>query len=354
MEYKPSDAYVLKSVPKTPEYEYGVMPVDAINPERPLIVVFGGELTNIPRHANHYIKQIKSVLGDAGISDADIYSIYYDFGSRDTESERIQLFRNAGHKIRNLGKNIKDIDNNIEHMSKTEPVPNYIKRLGNILLNPILVSGANGTRVPAEIAAKRASNVRFYAHSHGAAVITMLGNYMTNKMNQMGYSPSEIKQIQKNIIVIQHGPITPLERPRFTTLSFASASDTKMNLHNKFSEYASDNSFDMFPSYFSQGGTHLFVAGEISTLITKEHDNDGLTNPEHLTEDGQVIISAERNAIVNSIRMAGQPVPRISALVSGNGVNFDALEVNGNWFYRNMLSDLKLQRPQNSEPDYQK
>ena len=296
MEYKPSNAHIIKSVPKTPENEYGVISVDAIDPTRPLIVVFGGELTGIPRYANHYIKQMKSVLRNAGISDVDIYSIYYDFGSRDTESERVQLFRAAGHKIRNLSRNIKEIDSNIAHMSETEPVPNYIKVLGNILLNPILVSGANGTRVPAEIAAKRASNVRFYAHSHGAAAITILGNYMADMMKKMGYNPKEIKQIQKNIVVIQHGPITPLEHPRFTTLSFASASDTKMNLHNKFSDYASENSFDLYPSYFSHGGANLFATGEISTKLAKEHDNDGLTNPENLTEDGQIIMAAQRNA----------------------------------------------------------
>lgn len=354
MEYKPSSAHVIKSVPKTPDNEYGVITVDSINPNRPLIVVFGGELTGIPRYANHYIKQMKSVLGGANISDVDIYSIYYDFGSRDTESERVQLFRAAGHKIRNLTRSIQDIDKNIAHMSETEPVPNYIKQLGNIILNPILVSGAESTRVPASIAAQRASNIRFYAHSHGAAAITILGEYMADVMTQMGYTPDEIKQIQKNIIVIQHGPITPLEHPRFTTLSFASASDTKMNLHNRFSEYAYDNSFDLYPSYFSVAGANLFAAGEISTKLAKEHDNEGLTNPETLTEDGLVLMAAERNAIVNAMRTAGRPVSSIRDLVSGDGVNFDMLKANGDWFFKNMIADLRQQKKQNPKHDYQK
>lgn len=353
MEYKPSNAHVIKSVQKTSENEYGVIDVDAIDIHRPCIVVLGGELTDNPRFANHYIKQIKQVLGEYS-NMTDIYSIYYNFGSRDTDSERVNIFRKAGHRIRNTTKSIQEINANIDHMSATEPTPQYIKQLYNVLLNPILVSGANGTRVPASTVAQRASNIRFYAHSHGAAVATMLGEYMAKQMKSMGYSANEIRSVQKNIIVIQHGPITTLEHPRFTTLSFASASDTKMNLHNRFSEYAADNSFDLFPSYFPQGGAHLFAAGEISTFITKEHDNEGLTKPETLTEDGQIILSAERNAIVNAVRGAGKPVPAIRDLVSGPGVNFDMLAANGDWFYKNMLVDIKNQPKQIPTHDYQK
>ncbi len=354
MKYKPSSVHIIKSVPKSETNEFGVVDVEAIDPTKPLIVAFGGELTNIPRYANHYIKQIKHVLNTAGIFGTDIYSIYYDFGSRDTESERIQLFRAAGHKIRNLSNNIETIDANIAHMQAAEPTPIYIQQLGSILLTPMLASGAEGTRVSADIIAKRASNVRFYAHSHGAVAITMFGDYMYDKMKQLGYTAKEIKQVQQNIIVIQHGPITPLEHPRFTTLSFASASDTKMNLHNKFSEYTADNYFDLLPAYFPQGGAHLFAAGEISTSIAKEHDNDGLVNTEQLTEDGQIIFAAERNAIVNSIRMAGHTAPDVRELVSGDGVNFDILTANGEWFYKNMISDIKSQPKQIPTHDYQK
>ena len=353
MEYKPSSARVIKSVPKTPENEYGVIDVDAIDIHRPCIIALGGELTNSPRFANHYIKQIKQVLGEYSHM-TDIYSIYYDFGSRDTDSERVKIFRNAGHRIRNTAKPIQEINKKIEHMSATEPTPKYIQQLYNILLNPILVSGADSTRMPASTVAQRASNIRFYAHSHGGAVATMLGDYMAQQMKSLGYTVAEIRTVQKNIIVIQHGPITPLEHPRFTTLSFASASDTKMNLHNRFSEYAADNSFDLFPSYFSQGGAHLFAAGEISTFITKEHDNEGLIKPETLTEDGQIILSAERNAIVNAVRSAGNPVPAVRDLVSGPGIDFDMLAANGEWFYKNMITDIKNQPKQILVHDYQK
>ncbi len=354
MDYKPSNVRIIKSVPKTPDNEYGVVDVDAIDFNSPCIVVFGGELTDNPRFANHYIKQMKHVLGEQDAQRVNIYSLYYDFGSRDTNSERVQLFRAAGHRIRNMSTPIEKINQNIEHMAQTEPTPKYIQRLYDMIINPILVSGAAGTRLDINIVAQRMSNVRFYAHSHGAAVISMLGTYTVQKMKVMGYGAREIRNALRNIVVIQHGPITPLEHPDFTTLSFASASDTKMNLHNKFSEYAYENSCDLFPSYFDRGGANLFAAGEVSTLITKEHDNEGLTNPEHLTEDGQIIFDAERNAIRNSMRMAGQPTPSVRDLVAGPGVNFDMLAANGQWFYRNMITDLKSQMKQNPKHDYQK
>lgn len=352
-EYKVSNAYVLKSVPKSDDAPYGVIPADTIDVNRPTIIALSGELTDNPRFANHYIKQLKQVLANGGVDNATIYSVYYDFGSRDTTSERAKLFQRACHRIRNMSQDINTINAKIKMMDENEPSPKYIEQLYNILLAPILATDGTDTRPDINTVAQRASYIRFYAHSHGAAVATMLGKIMAKEMSKMGYKISEIRAVQQNIIVIQHGPITPLERPNFTTLSFASASDTKVNLHNRLHEYAYDNSFDLYPSYFGRAGAHIFTAGSLSNILTKEHDNDGLVNDDILSEDGQIIFSAQRNAIVNSMRMAGQPTPDISNLVSGPGVDFKELQSNGKWFYQLMMKDIKSQTQQNPAHDYQ-
>lgn len=352
-EYKVSNAYVLKSVPKSDDAPYGVITVDTIDTNRPTIIALSGELTDNPRFANHYIKQLKQVLANGDVDNATIYSVYYDFGSRDTTSERVQLFQRACHRIRNMSQDINTINAKIKMMDENEPSPKYIEQLYNILLAPILATDDSGMRPDINTVAQRASYIRFYAHSHGAAVATMLGKIMAQKMSKMGYKISEIRAVQQNIIVIQHGPITPLERPNFTTLSFASASDTKANLHNRLYEYAFDNSFDLYPSYFGRAGAHVFTAGTLSTSLTKEHDNDGLLNNDILTEDGRIIFAAQRNAIINSIRYAGQPVPPIRELVSGESVDFDEMATNGAWFCKLMMSEIKNQIPQIPTHDYQ-
>lgn len=54
------------------------------------------------------------------------------------------------------------------------------------------------------------------------------------------------------------------------------------------------------------------------------------------------------------MRMAGHPTPSVRDLVSGNEVDFDMLESNGDWFFRNMIADIKSQRQQIQAHDYQK
>lgn len=351
-DYKTSDIHIVKAVPKDSENVYGVVAADTITPQRPTIIVIGGELTFTPRSANYYIKQIKTALKSGDVTDADIYSVYYDFGSRDAGVERINLFKRAGHKLRKTGRLQFVIDKHTEAMDSNEPTPRYIEQLYNKVIHPILVLDTNGVQVDGT--AQNASYIRFYAHSHGAATLYMLGQYMADKLKEMGVSAADIRKIQRNIIVIQHGPIAPLEHPKFTTLSFISASDTRMNFHNIFSDYVADNWADLPPAYFPQGGAHIFAVGETSTKIGEEHKNDGLVSAQALTDDGILLFEAERNSIVNAMRYSGQPVPKIDKLVDGGNVCLNDLRYNGEWFYALMLQDIKNQRQQIPEHDYQK
>lgn len=356
--YKPSDAFLIKAVPYSDAAPYAMTEVDAITPGVPCIIMFGGELTYCARFANHYIKQMRQTLTEGGVSGADMYSVYYDFGSRDAGLERAQLFRDAGHKIEKLNRNQEFAKNKTQHMLETEPTPRYIEKLYKMLCEPILGTMPGGVRVDTATVRKNASLVRMYAHSHGAAAIRMLGDMMAARMAELGFTQSEIRDIQQQIVVIQHGPIVPLEHPRFTTLSFGSASDTRINTHNKFSEYVFDHAEDVYPSYFSQGGAHMFTAGQLKINIGSEHDDAGLVKAEEklLTPDGRIIFAAERNAIVNSVRAAidGRDTPSVPDLASGNGVDFDALKNNGEWFYKVMLADIKNQTKQNPKHANQK
>ena len=334
IEYKPSDAHIVKAVPVSDDAPYGVKEVQAITPNRPSLVVFGGELTDCARHANHYVKQMHQILDEHNMSGVDVYSVYYDFGSRDSNLERRMLFRNAGRRLAKLD----DEEKIVLHMRETEATPKYIEKLYKILCEPLLAQNATNN----------ASKLRFYAHSHGAAAIYMLGKYMARQMQKNGFSATEINTIQKNIVAIQHGPIAPLENPNFMTLSFASASDTRMDMHNIFSKYVYLNAENLYPSYFNQCGMHLFVGGQLKNNFRGEHDNTGMLKSEKelLTSDGEVILAAERNAIINSLKAAknNQPTPTVSQMVSGNGVDFQEMKSNGEWFYQTMLNDVKNRR----------
>ncbi len=347
IQYKPSDATVVRAVPKSFEHPYGVMQVDAINIDKPTIVVLSGDLSYLPQHANHYIKEVRQVFMDAGADVPEIYAAYYTFGSRDAYTERIQMFRAAGHRIINLNRHEEMFAIRAKHNADTEPKPLYIERLFDIIIRPVI----SGTATQIE---QNAQNLRFFVHSHGGAVVRMLATKMKAELKKQKIPVAQIKTIMRKVIAIQHGPIAPLENPEFTTLTFASASDFTMDTQNQFSEYIHNHSEDVYPSYFSQNDANLFVVGQISKNMTSEHDGRGLKSSDSdiLTEDGKLLFDAERNAIINSVRTTD--VPDVAKLVSGKNIDFDAMKYNGEWFYKMMLADIKNQMKQNLKRGNQK
>ena len=140
IKYRPSNAYVIKSVPYSDDAPFGVQEIEAVVPGAPCMVVFGGELTCNARFANHSIKRMKRMFAENGVTGADIYSVYYDFGSRDANLEREQLFRVAKRRLESAQMYDYALQRHTQHMIETEPTPKYIKQLYNVLLAPILRS----------------------------------------------------------------------------------------------------------------------------------------------------------------------------------------------------------------------
>ena len=344
IDYMPSTAIMVKAVEKSFEYPYGVKDVNSITPGRPAIVILGGDLTSLPRHATYYTKEIKSVLSDAELHDVDVYAFYYKFGSRSSYVERINMFKNAGHKINSLNVDQDVFEKRSEHMKQTEPRALYIKKIFDMVIRPIISTDENHIK-------QNAAMLRLYTHSHGGYIARELARIMKHELKTQNLSDNKIKDIQKQIIAIQHGPIAPLENPDFTTVTFGSASDTAMDMHNQFTEYVTNNSGDIFPCYLGGKNSHLFIVGQSKKNFDGEHDPRGLAAEDEnvLTPDGKILFTAERNVIVNTMRAAANkhPTPHINKLVSGNGIDFDSLKQSGTFLYNRMLGDIRNQMQQN-------
>lgn len=300
------------------------------------VVAIGGELTNTEAKADSYAKMLRRLMAENDIDGASVYSVYYLFGNHDANSERIELFRRAGRRVLCRQKN-------------PQKIPDYVAKIYDAVLRP-RISSADGKRIPTPEAEARIGRLTLYAHCHGAAVIVQMANLMRRDMAKMGYTNAEIDKIQKNLLVVQHSPIAPLEHPRFTTLSFASAEDTQMNHYNTVSEYIAGNSADVLPSYLSFLGENLFVASKLKSTFGKEHDHRGMLRDDdtrhNLTPDGKIIFAAQRNALINGVRrsQAGASMPPVSKLVSDDRiVNFDDLNTNGEFLKRIMTFDLQQQ-----------
>ena len=333
---------IIHRVVKTAFNIYGATPAEKIPIDKPCIIAFGGERTNSAKTANHYASVLEALVHFYKIKDFNIYSAYYEFenDSWDRKPERIKAFISGRSKILN-----KIPDPNILNTQ-------YINDLYNIVIRPRIID-QNGTRFLNEVALQNVRNVIFYTHCHGATVVRNFQNMMEKDMREHGYKPDEIRDIMGNILVIQHAPVAPLERSKFNTISFASANDTQMKFYNKFSEYISEHTEDLFPSYFSLG--NIFAVYGFTHQLINEHQIVGLV-PTHdqdmLTPDGTIIMAAERNAIINGINAARnhQSIPNVRDLIAPANNNdsvrpdFDELVQNGKMFIRIMRHNLRDQK----------
>ena len=356
MTYIPSNARIIKRVPKTAQTPFSYIVVDSIPTNETVIVVFGGELSTSDRAANSSAKQIQNLLHENEIYDVNVYAVVYDFGSRNAKLERTDQFRMAGRRLAKAS--LTDEQTSLlSEMRKNEPLPNYIKQLFDILILP-RIRDKQGKRLPVEQAVRFIRKLRFYANCHGASSIWQMANYMYATLISLGYTKEEANKIQSEVLVIQHSPTAPLTKQKFTTLSFASAEDTMMQDHsNLFAKWLYENSADIVPCFFDKPAGNLFVAGHLQEQPFKEHLNSGLTEGERkispLTSDGNVILNAERNAIIRAVKKSqqDQTINSVKELTDGDGVDFDELKENGERLYKIMLRDL---RQQNLKHDYQK
>jgi len=323
--------------------------VDSVTPDGVVVVTLGGELTYTPDMANMYAKTMRTLLHENGIDDVPVYGAAYEFGSHHAVLERIRLFRRAWRRIKRLWErdDINDrMESSMARMTENEPTPRYIIELYNKIFAP-RINDATTNHAAANILAARMRGLVLYGHSHGGAVIRQMGDYMATDLRGRGYTAPEIRTIQRAVLAVQHAPTAPLEHPRFTTVSFGSAEDTRAQMYNKFYEFLYENSADIVPSFFDTLGANVFVAGRLKNTATGEHDPKGLldhavTN-KTLTDDGKIIFAAQRNVIVNGVRsaMRGAPMPTIAELANGGIVDFDQLQHNGRVIENWMTSDLQ-------------
>lgn len=351
--YKVSDASLVRRVPKSENAPYGIVPADSIPADIPCFIAFGGELTDKEHFANSYASKLDELMHINNINGVDIYSVLYNFGSSNPVLERAEIFRAANRKIKQIESPIirAVAAAQLKEMRANEPVPNYIKKLFDIIIRPRIMNNA-GNKRPAKEVLAYVRNLKFYAHCHGAAAIMQLAEMMHSEMLRLGYTPKEINEIQKEVLVVQHSPLSPLDKLRFTTLSFASAEDTQMQNHaNNFARWIGDNSADVPPSFFGEPYGNIFVAGHLKLFSFQEHDYQGLVESDEqnspMTPDGKIIFAAERNAIVNGARHSvnGGPLPSVAKLVDGDGVNFEAMKRSGDFLFNIMLSELRQQNP---------
>jgi len=362
-------AKIAHRIPKTDTCIYGIEPITNIPIDKPCVIAFGGEGTHSIKEANYYASLLKKWMDYCEITNIEIYSVYYyeteesynpdaitreptdtpnaivseNVKCSDRPQERANAFTQARSKILNPDATIYDVDTN------------YIHELYDAIIRP-RISDKNGNKLPDNKALQNIRNIIFYTHSHGSTPVRAFQDIMFSDMHELGYDPATITNIMKNLLVVQHAPMSPLEKSKFNTVSFMSANDTDLDFHNKFSEYIIEHNADIAPSYFELG--NFFVAHSFTQDYLLEHQIIDLlpdAGQTILTPDGAIIMAAERNAVINGARavLNNKSMPDVKHLISpvSNSdtvrPNFDIMAKNGKFFMDVMQKDLR--KPQRSE-----
>ena len=333
---------IIRRVPKTKANIYGAIPVTDIPVDEPCIVAIGGELTTMIKDANYYASLLEKLVTFYNIKNFNIYAVYYDFGRQYDvrKTERENAFIAARSKILNKNSEITPVNTK------------YIDDLYDVIIRPRIVD-KNGEKLSDNAALQNMRNLIIYTHCHGSVPVRAFQDTMSKQLRELRYSARATYNIMKNLLVIQHAPVSPLEKSKFNTVSFMSANDTAMNFHNKFSEYVAEHDEDLLPSYFPLG--NFFVTHAFTHQYIAEHQITGLVPDKYqdmLTPDGAIIMAAERNAIVNGVLSAqrGAPIPGIRDLIASVSTkdvvkpDFDTLAQNGEFFMHIMRKDLRLDR----------
>ena len=256
--------------------------------------------------------------------------------------------------------------------------PEYIDELFKNILLP-RITGADGNKLPLCVAQKRIRNLNIVAHCHGAYVALILAEKMQKKMQELGYTATDIDAIQSQLLVVALAPSCPLGKTKTRFISFMSAYDSMVERpENWVSQYVSENRkcdleninapennhvWDLQAGFLDGKNGDVFYAKQRFALddiegqkkISWNEHNNSHFESEKFTDDGRLLATIARNIIRSGIKnsMNGgdefTPLPPTEDLIlDGKNDNelsskFEQLQENGRAFLKTVCDYARKQ-----------
>ena len=347
-----SSANIIKLVPKSQNDSEFIRNPTVIPVDKLAFFALGGEETIDEYKARFYGRYIRPILNKNRIYDFDLYSVYYQFGSRVPSHDRAELFRAAGKHVVELETDNERRTAQIATVDKFEPKPIFAQILFDKIFKPRIIN-QYGQRYDTNTAVQYARNAICFTHCQGASTLLMVQRMLHQAMKDAGYTQSEIDLFLKNIVVINHEPLGPVDQLKMTCVSFMSVRDAVLRANGMFDDNIMHHAENIKPMYFERTST-LIVPSVRDTALAPETDEHstfdlGDRNDFNLSESGKILFAAERNAIVKSATAAIEHKPIPKNLITGRGVKYSELVQNTHDFMRSVYT-----APQIRVCDYQK
>lgn len=317
------------------ESGYAFEYVDSISPDQPSILFLGGSGTKSDMSANGYLSDVNEFLEQNNIRHyIRLYAAIYDFGDSldhdiyfNDSLARAKLMEKYHHQV--------PLESKFSKPSEDTLNPRYVAELFNRAFLQ-RICDENGSRLPVDEACRRMRKITIIAHCHGAYTFLKLEELMQQKMQELGYNPSERAKIQHELLCIAHAPYAPLGVSKSTMISFASADDDRLNHYNNFNYVVrSMPDRNVTFSYFPDRKGELILVPSVGHKIAQHNFIGYDSRYGGLSKEGKIFVEMSGNAVINGIKnsLTDEPLPSVKDLICGHNRYyekiFDRLEQNG-------------------------
>lgn len=316
---------------KTEANPYGYVKVASIPEDEVCVLYLGGDGADTDRTANGYAKIIENeILADIDAK-ISVYSIKYNFdGHKKTVARQISNIKHRAEVLISQAK----IDEIVQKATIDEYNPQYVDSLFEKAILPRISSLNGKEKLSVEEACKRIRKLNIVTYCHGAYVALKLEEKMQAKMNELGYSNEERKQIQSQMLVVAHAPACVLGLSKSQFVSFKSVYDSSTPLKGNFFDVYIENRkceerkrfaaeenkdetkikenrwFDFEPCFFNKKQGNLFmikqkykwVDEEGPFMINSDEHNNVQYKDATQTKEGRLLGWFSKNILQNGIK----------------------------------------------------
>ncbi len=302
-----SYAFLAERTETTPDSPYRIKPAAPIKPQETMVLVLagsGGQGDNI-RGYNGYLKKTDEFIKNHSelknkpvrvcVAVCNFGKYHDDNYARHCENWRIV---NQSHYAKCI--------NNLAGIKRQEILePQYIQDIFNAVILPRISSDDGKSRLNQAEAVCNIRKLNLVTHCHGAYVAMQLEKIMNRKMQELGYSPAEQKQIKKNLVSVNYAPNC---MSSLSTDTYFVAVESAMDGHNElktyFKEYLHMAHKDFGVCCFSEYNTKALMCAQINKAGI-----EGNPPPQwivrKINEDGDFlaeIAKARQEAIANDLK----------------------------------------------------
>lgn len=274
-------------------------PVEKIDFSTPCIFFIGGATGGA-----QYLRVVSNNKVDTMLQNLDINAnVYINVYDLSLLGDGFENFANKIHKVFSL----KDKKRTVFIFQVLMPLffTKYVQNLFDTMILPRIVD-ENGAPLPAETAKDNLRKIVFYTHCYGNRVVNRFDKMLNKKLTELNYSPTQVAEIQKQLVILSQSPSFVFNKLKSTYLNFLSMTDEAMLYKHLFS---TNDTITYFEKY------HIVSVPQVYTRSTKygkftnqEHRLWPLMESPSMTDGGKTMIQVMDRAFFNALTL-----PRVDA-----------------------------------------